>query len=179
MEALRTCAKAARGPHLAIFDGAYAVRSVVQPLMNRPDGQPRIDWLTRLRYDARLYQPPPPRQPGQMGRPRKWGSRLPAPKDADSWPWPWRESQALVYGKMRRIRYKKLHCQWHPAGADARVHVFAFQVEGYKKRGSVRDIKRLLVEAEEEFSQLHWQRPTFEKPACLRAGGRVALRDAA
>jgi hypothetical protein len=34
---------------------------------------------------------------------------------------------------MRRIRYKKLHCQWHPAGADGRVHAFAFEVEGYEK----------------------------------------------
>jgi hypothetical protein len=32
--------------------------------------------ITRLRLDARLYEPPPPRKPGTMGRPRKRGARL-------------------------------------------------------------------------------------------------------
>jgi len=263
VEALRSCAKAGRGPHLAIFDGAYAISTVVQALLKAPTGQPRIDWLTRLRFDARLYEPPVPRRPGQTGRPRKWGTRLPPPKESDSWPGPWSEGRARVYGRTRRIRYKKLHCQWHPAGAGARVHTFVFQVEGYKKpwylvtsdlqleaeqvvefyaacfaqedghrdlkqhlglgagqgrlknvvlrtfqlrlvemtllrvlgaalnlaygdvwwsrppwyphkrRGSVRDIKRVLAKAAEHFSQLDWQRPTFEKPVRVRAGGRT------
>jgi len=34
--------------------------------------------VTRLRRDAALYDPAPPRQPGQRGRPRKKGPRLPA-----------------------------------------------------------------------------------------------------
>ncbi|HEV2130438.1 MAG TPA: transposase [Longimicrobiaceae bacterium] len=33
--------------------------------------------ITRLRLDAALYQPAPPRSPGTMGRPRKKGPRLP------------------------------------------------------------------------------------------------------
>jgi len=33
--------------------------------------------ITRLRLDAALYEPAPPRQPGQMGRPRLKGQRLP------------------------------------------------------------------------------------------------------
>lgn len=33
--------------------------------------------ITRLRLDARLYEPAPPRKPGTMGRPRKKGERLP------------------------------------------------------------------------------------------------------
>lgn len=33
--------------------------------------------ITRLRLDAALYQPPPTRQPNQMGRPRLKGKRLP------------------------------------------------------------------------------------------------------
>jgi hypothetical protein len=33
--------------------------------------------ITRLRLDAALYAPAPPRQPGQNGRPRKKGKRLP------------------------------------------------------------------------------------------------------
>src|SRR5947209_8433978 len=34
------------GRHLAVFDGAFAVGSVVRPLTQPPAGQPRIDFLT-------------------------------------------------------------------------------------------------------------------------------------
>src|SRR5207247_9857470 len=33
--------------------------------------------VTRLRLDAALYTPAPPRAPGQVGRPRRKGARLP------------------------------------------------------------------------------------------------------
>ena len=33
--------------------------------------------ITRLRLDARLFEPPPPRRRGTMGRPRIIGERLP------------------------------------------------------------------------------------------------------
>jgi hypothetical protein len=36
-----------------------------------------ITFLTRLRLDAALYEPAPPRYPGQRGRPRLKGRRLP------------------------------------------------------------------------------------------------------
>lgn len=36
-----------------------------------------ITFITRLRLDAALYAPAPPRRPGQMGRPRLKGERLP------------------------------------------------------------------------------------------------------
>lgn len=39
-----------------------------------------VHLITRLRLDAGLYQPAPPQQPKQMGRPRKVGKRLPALK---------------------------------------------------------------------------------------------------
>src|SRR5215468_8266094 len=49
VELLRQHAKACPGKNLGVFDGAYAVKSVVRPLV-RPDepGHPRIDVLTRL-----------------------------------------------------------------------------------------------------------------------------------
>jgi hypothetical protein len=36
-----------------------------------------IAFITRLRLDAALYEPAPPRRPGQIGRPRIKGERLP------------------------------------------------------------------------------------------------------
>ena len=49
---------------------------------------PPITFLTRLRLDAVLHDPPPPRQPGQKGRPRIVGPRQPSlqavPADPDT-----------------------------------------------------------------------------------------------
>ncbi len=39
-----------------------------------------VTFVTRLRLDAALYAPAPPRRPGQMGRPPKKGKRLPTLK---------------------------------------------------------------------------------------------------
>src|SRR5688572_31429718 len=36
-----------------------------------------ITFITRLRLDAALYEPAPPRRPHQIGRPRLKGERLP------------------------------------------------------------------------------------------------------
>ena len=47
-------------------------RTVSSALRRRP-----ITFITRLRLDAALYEPAPPRKPGQIGRPRLKGERLP------------------------------------------------------------------------------------------------------
>ena len=54
VELIREQARLARGKHLAIFDGAFALRSVVRPLALPEPGAPRVEFLTRLRHDARL-----------------------------------------------------------------------------------------------------------------------------
>ena len=269
VEALRLCAGAAGGPHLVVFDGGYAISSVVEPLISAPDGQARIEWLTRLRLDSRLYEPPPSRKEPHKGRPRKWGRRLATPKDAEHWPAPWLEAKACVYGKRRRIRYKQIFCQWHPVGSQARVHAFAFHIEGYKKpwylvtsdlrlkpeevvelyaarfaqedahrdlkqhvglsvcqgrlknvvlrtfqlrlaamtllrvlgavldlahgetwwsqppwyrhkrRGSLRDMKRVIIQAGKHFSQLDWHRATFENSTTMMPKTQTAAKRAA
>ena len=40
-----------------------------------------VTFITRLRLDAGLYEPAPPRQHGQIGRPRLKGKRLPSLKE--------------------------------------------------------------------------------------------------
>ncbi len=39
---------------------------------------PPITFMTRLRLDAVLYNPPPPHRPGPRGRPRIVGARQPS-----------------------------------------------------------------------------------------------------
>ena len=58
---------------IVVADSAYAV---IAWLHNLQQGR-AITVITRLRLDAALYEPIPERQPGQMGRPRLKGKRLP------------------------------------------------------------------------------------------------------
>jgi len=57
-----------------VADSAYGGQSVLTHL---PEN---CDLTSRLGLDARLYDPPPVRQPGTNGRPRKRGRRLPTPR---------------------------------------------------------------------------------------------------
>ena len=58
VELLRNEAHHVAGRHLGVFDGAFAVRSVVRPLTQPEAGQPGVEFLTRLRGDARLHARP-------------------------------------------------------------------------------------------------------------------------
>lgn len=54
-------------------------RSAVLSLLARGAGLAKpVTMVTRLRRDAALYEPAPPRRPGQRGRPRLKGQRLPS-----------------------------------------------------------------------------------------------------
>jgi hypothetical protein len=58
----------------AVADSAYGGKSVLCHL------PPNCDLTSRLPLDARLYDAPPSRCPGQPGRPRKRGQRLLSPE---------------------------------------------------------------------------------------------------
>jgi hypothetical protein len=64
-----------------------------------------VTFVTRLRLDAALYEPAPPRRPGQMGRPRLKGKRLPTLAVAASDPGTvWRSVMVGDwYGKGERV----------------------------------------------------------------------------
>jgi hypothetical protein len=59
---------------VVVADSAYAVIELLDQIIHlrRP-----VTMVTRLRLDAALYEPAPPREPGTIGRPRKKGKRLP------------------------------------------------------------------------------------------------------
>jgi hypothetical protein len=59
---------------VAVADRAYATLKLLDRC--RKLSNP-ITFITRLRLDAALYEPAPPRRPGQRGRPRIKGERLP------------------------------------------------------------------------------------------------------
>ena len=59
---------------VAVADRAYASLKLLSRCrsLSKP-----VTFITRLRLDAALYEPAPPRHPGQRGRPRLKGERLP------------------------------------------------------------------------------------------------------
>jgi hypothetical protein len=59
---------------VAVADRAYATLKLLDRCRKLRNP---ITFITRLRLDAALYEPAPPRRPGQIGRPRIKGERLP------------------------------------------------------------------------------------------------------
>ena len=59
---------------VAVADGGYASLKLLERCRRLTEP---ITFITRLRLDAALYEPAPPRHCGQIGRPRLKGDRLP------------------------------------------------------------------------------------------------------
>lgn len=58
-----------------VADSSYATLELLGRMIRLPNP---ITMVVRFRLDAALYEPASPRRPGQKGRPRKKGARLPA-----------------------------------------------------------------------------------------------------
>ena len=61
-------------PIIAVADSSYAALELLAACQTAAHA---VTLITRLRLDAALYEPTPPRLPGQRGRPRLKGPRLP------------------------------------------------------------------------------------------------------
>ena len=134
---LREQARIVKDKHLAVFDGGYALESVVRPLVLPEEAAPRIEFLTRLRCNARLYAlPPSPEQRphGKRGPKPKWGKRLEPPHRGGMWNATWQVGTAFVYGRQREIRWKEIVCLWRVLGWAVPVKAVVAEVEGYKER---------------------------------------------
>jgi hypothetical protein len=95
---------------VAVADGAYASLKLLDRCRKLSDP---ITFVTRLRLDAALYEPAPPRRPGQIGRPRLKGERLPnlsvVAEDPNT---AWEPTKiANWYGRARSARSSSLHRQ--------------------------------------------------------------------
>jgi DDE superfamily endonuclease len=77
----------------AVVDSAYAARTLLE-------GRPaNAEVLSRLRPDAALWARPGRRRPGQRGRPRKRGHRLPTPKAMAATRRRWDALPLTLYGR--------------------------------------------------------------------------------
>jgi hypothetical protein len=94
---------------VVVGDTAYTNGSIIR---GRPDN---VTVLGRSRLDAQLYAPPPKRRPGQWGRPRVRGPRVPSPgKQAVTGPW--KRLAVTVYGRCVKVRVVVIDALWYRAG---------------------------------------------------------------
>ena len=94
-------------PLVLVADSSYAVLDLLHFCQALAQPVTLITGLriTRLRLDAALHEPAPPRQPGQNGRPRVKGKRLPTLKELlDSPDTCWAEASPAWYdGTVRTV----------------------------------------------------------------------------
>ena len=87
-------------PVWVVVDGGYAKR----PFLDRAR-ELSITVVGRLRKDAALFDVPPPRKPGQRGRPRKYGARISLAGRARH-RHGWQTGEFLLYGQWTTKTYK-------------------------------------------------------------------------
>src|SRR5205085_12682146 len=97
-----------RTVYLAV-DSAYAGRTILE------DRPANVHVLSRLRLDAALYAPPPPRRPGQQGRPRRRGERLPALAQRIARCRRWAALPVVLYGRAVTPRVFTFTALWYGA----------------------------------------------------------------
>ena len=104
---------------VAVADSTYASLKLLDRCRSLSDP---ITLVSRLRLDGALYEPAPPRYPGQIGRPRLKGSRLPnlseIAEDPDT---VWKSiTVASWYGKARRsVEVVSRTAVWYSTGLPA------------------------------------------------------------
>jgi hypothetical protein len=82
---LARLAQTSADPLIGVGDREYGVNDVLRVVPRLP-GVP-LRFVARLRTNLVFSQPPPPRQPGQKGAPRKYGARVQL-NDPATWPVP-------------------------------------------------------------------------------------------
>src|SRR2546423_674287 len=100
---------------IVVADGGYAALE----LLAWCAGQARpVTVITRLRLDAALYRPAPVRRPGQNGRPRLKGKRLPSlAQRLEQAHTPWRACRLAWYGgELRRLELATATAVWYSPG---------------------------------------------------------------
>jgi len=99
-----------------VADSSYAVLELLHRCNQLKNP---VVLVTRLRLDARLYEPAPPRRDKQMGRPRKKGARLPslqAVLDDENTRWQRASVPRWYSQRQRRVEICSGTCVWYHGG---------------------------------------------------------------
>ncbi len=117
----------ARRFYLAV-DSAYAGRALLE---HRP---PNVDVVSRLRGDAALWAPAPKRRPGQKGRPRRRGARLPTPQQVAARCRHWSALAVTIYGRSVTTQVRTVRALWYTALRDQPVQIVLVRDPTGKRR---------------------------------------------
>ena len=104
-------------PVYVVADSLYAGR----PILERRPANVHI--ISRLRMDAALWTPPAPRRPGQTGRPRRRGVRLPTPTALAHACHSWRHVPVTLYGRAVTAHVFTCRALWYVALRDQSVRI--------------------------------------------------------
>jgi hypothetical protein len=166
-------------PVYVVADSAYAARPLLE------DRPANVHVLSRLRLDAALWARAPRRRPGQKGRPRRRGVRLPTPKVMAARYRRWQALPLTLYGRAVCPQVFRGVALWYHALRDAPVQfvvvrdprgqrrdeVFfctdltvspAFLLEGYARRWT------LEVTFHDAKQHLGFEHPQQQCPAAVR-----------
>ena len=104
-------------PVVVAVDSAYAGRTMLE---QRPAN---VDVVSRLRMDAALWTSPPARRPGQKGRPRRRGERLPSPAAWATARRGWHQLRLMLYGRLVSTQVFTKTALWYVALRDQPVRI--------------------------------------------------------
>ena len=111
-----------------VADSAYAGRTLLE---QRPAN---VQVISRLRMDAAIWTVPPPRIPGQKGRPRRRGSRLPSPQALARARKHWHQLTVQLYGHNVLTQVFQLTALWYVALRDQPVRIVAVRDPAGRRR---------------------------------------------
>jgi hypothetical protein len=112
----------------AVVDSAYAARPLLE------DRPANVQVLSRLRLDAALWARPGRRRPGQRGRPRKRGHRLPTPKAMAAVRRRWDPLPLTLYGRPVTPLVFGCTALWYGALRDRPVRIVIVRDPGGRRR---------------------------------------------
>jgi len=99
-----------------VVDGGYAKAPFLKPALRAG-----VVVVGRLRKDAALRDVPPPRRPGQRGRPRVYGPNAISLAKRAGQRRGWQDAEAVLYGRRVTKAVKTFRATWGPVGGVLRV----------------------------------------------------------
>jgi hypothetical protein len=111
-----------------VVDSAYAGRTILE------DRPANVQVVSRLRSDAALYAQPAPRRPGQKGRPRRRGARLPALQQLIARRRRWTALPLVLYGRAVTPRVFTFTALWYGALRSRLVQIVVVRDPSRRRR---------------------------------------------